>query len=77
MLEHEKGGKFQPIYRDGDNNAFHAAELVVLLSSVRGFKAGSERARQVTTVASATSIVVRCQVTDVDRQSLLERDVIW
>jgi hypothetical protein len=71
----EKAGKFQRIYRDGDNNASRAAELVVLHSSVRGFKAGSERARQVTTVAGATSIVVHCQFTDADGQSLLERDV--
>jgi hypothetical protein len=48
--------KFQHVYRDGDSNASGAADLVVLHSSIRGFKDGSERARQVTTVAGATSI---------------------
>jgi hypothetical protein len=71
----QKAGKFQHIYRDGDSNASGAAEVVVLHSSVRGFKAGSERARQVTTVAGATSITVHCRFTGAEGQSLLERDV--
>ena len=48
--ELEKHGKFQRVYRDGDRDASRDPELVVLHSSVRGFKEGSERARQVTTV---------------------------
>jgi len=35
-------------YRDSDRTAANVADLVVLHSTVRGFKAGSERARQVT-----------------------------
>jgi hypothetical protein len=65
----QKARKFQHIYRDGDSNASGAAEIVVLHSSVRGFKAGSERARQVTTVAGATSITVHCHFTGADGQS--------
>jgi hypothetical protein len=42
----EKRG-FQHVYRDGDRNAAGAADLVVLHSTVRRFKAGSEKARQV------------------------------
>jgi hypothetical protein len=71
----QKKGKFKHVYRDGDSNASGAADLVVLHSSIRGFKGGSERARQVTTVAGATSIKVHCQFTTADGQTVLERDV--
>jgi len=71
----EKHGKFQHVYRDGDRNAISVPDLVVLRSTVRGFKAGSERARQVTTVVGATSIRVHCQFTGTDGKALLERDV--
>src|SRR6266403_2068255 len=71
----DKQGKFQHIYREGDRNATSAADLVVLHSTVRGFKAGSERARQVTTVAGATSATIHCQFTSPDGTSLLESDV--
>lgn len=63
------------IYRDGESSAATAANLVVLHSTVRGFKAGSERARQVTTFAGATSITVHCSFTDQQGTLLLERDV--
>jgi hypothetical protein len=71
----EKQGKFQHVYRDGDRTAATAPDLVVLHSTVRGFKAGSERARQVTTVAGTTSITVHCQFTSLDAKPLLARDV--
>ncbi len=71
----EKQGGFQHVYRDGDRNAANAADLVVLHSTVRGFKAGSERARQVTTIKGATSVSIRCQFTSPDGKSLLEQDV--
>ena len=71
----EKKGGFQHVYRDGDKNAADAADLVVLHSTVRGFKKGSEMARQVTTVAGKTSIDVHCQFTDKDGKSLLEQDL--
>jgi hypothetical protein len=71
----EKQGTFQHVYRDGDRTAASVADLVVLHSTVRGFKAGSERARQVTTVAGATSITVHCQFTSYDAKPLLARDV--
>jgi hypothetical protein len=70
----EKHGKFQHVFRDGDRNATSVGDLVVLHSTVRGFKAGSERARQVTTVAGATSVSVHCQFTTPDRNTLFERD---
>jgi hypothetical protein len=47
----QKNGGFQHVYRQGDHNALGVADLVVLRSTVHGFKQGSEMARQVTTVA--------------------------
>jgi len=71
----EKQGGFQHVYREGDRNADGAADLVVLHSTVRGFKKGSEMARNVTTVSGKTSIDVHCQFTDKDGKSVLERDL--
>ena len=70
----EKQG-FEHVYRDGDRNSADVPNLVILHSTVRQFKPGSEKARQVTTVAGATSIRVRCQFTDRDGHTLLEQDV--
>lgn len=63
------------VYREGDQSGNGVAGLVVLRSTVRGFKQGSERKRQVTTVAGATSITVHCQFTDIQGEVLLERDI--
>ena len=71
----EKQGGFQHVYREGDHNADGAADLIVLHSNVRGFKKGSEMARNVTTVSGKTSIDVHCQFTDKDGKSVLERDL--
>lgn len=71
----EKKGGFRHVYRDGDKNAAGAADLVVLHSTVRGFKKGSEMARQVTTVMGETSIDVHCQFTDKDGKSVLDSDL--
>ena len=70
----EKRG-YQHIYREGDRNASSEAGLIVLHSTVRRFKPGSEEARQVTTVAGATSINVHCQFTNIEGRLLLEQDV--
>ncbi len=71
----EKKDSSWHVYRDGDQNSHKIAGLVVLHSTVRGFKEGSERKRQVTTVAGATSIAVHCQFTDSEGKVLLERDI--
>ena len=47
----------------------------MLHSNVRGFKKGSEMARNVTTVSGKTSIDIHCQFTDRDGKSVLERDL--
>jgi hypothetical protein len=71
----QKKGGIQQVYREGDRNSADAPSLIVLHGTVRGFKIGSERARQVTTVAGGTSISVHCEFTDKDGQLLLARDI--
>ena len=71
----EKKGGFQHVYRQGDRNAEKAADLVVLHSTVTGFKQGNEELRQVTTVAGATSIRMHCVFKDKDGKTVLESDV--
>ena len=71
----QKKGGFTHVYREGDRNAKEAADLVVLHSTVRGFKEGSEKLRQVTTVAGATSIRIHCVFSDKDGKTLLESDI--
>jgi hypothetical protein len=70
-----KKGGFHRVYREGDRNSSAAPDLIVLHSTVRGFKQGSQMAREVTTVAGATSIRVHCEFTDKDGQLLLARDI--
>jgi hypothetical protein len=71
----QKKGGFQHVYREGDHNAGSAEDLVILKSTVRGFKEGSERLRQVTTVAGATSINIHCEFTNRDGRPLVESDI--
>lgn len=71
----EKNGGFQHVYRDGDKRASDVPDIVVLHSNVRGFKKGSEMARQVTTVKGKTSIDVHCRFTDKDGKVLMESDL--
>ena len=76
----QKKGGFQHVYREGDRNSANVPDLLVLHSTVRGFKKGSEMARQVTTVAGATSVSIHCVFTDKDGKALLERDIqgkVW
>lgn len=70
----DKTKRFQHVYRDGDVNAASAPDLVTLHCRVTGFKQGSARARQVTTVAGATSIAVHVQFTDKSGKTLYEQD---
>jgi len=71
----QKKRKFEHIYRDGDRNATERPDTIVLHSTVEGFKQGSERERQVTTVAGTTSIRVHCRFSDMEGHTLLERDL--
>jgi hypothetical protein len=78
--EIQKTGKFQHVYRDGDKAAADTPDLVILEGNVTGFKQGSERAREVTTVAGATKLTVHCQFVDKSGKVVLERDItgkVW
>jgi len=59
----------------GDKAAAGAADLLVLETDATGFKEGSARERQVTTVAGATTIKVHIKLLDKDGKVVLERDV--
>ena len=50
----QKKGGFAHVYREGDRNASSSPDLVILRSNVTGFKEGSQRKREVTTVAGET-----------------------
>jgi len=71
----QKKGGFEHVYRDGDHNADGAPDLIVFHGTVRGFKKGSEMARNVTTVAGKTEIAIHCVFTDKDGKSVLEQDL--
>jgi len=73
--EVKKTGKFQRVYRDGEKGAENEKDLLTLRSLVTGFSEGSARARQVTTVAGATKIKVRVQVSNRDGRMIIDRDV--
>ena len=75
LIQQLENRGFQRVYRDGDRNAASVPGLIVLHSTVRRFKRGSERSREVTTVAGATSIDIHCQFTNAEGQTVLERDV--
>ena len=73
--EVSKSGKFQHVFRSGDPTAGDAPDLVILRMKVKGFKQGSQRTREVTTVAGATSVELGVQVTARDGKVLVDRDV--
>ncbi|HEU4769412.1 MAG TPA: hypothetical protein VFS77_18735 [Pyrinomonadaceae bacterium] len=70
-----KKSVFEHVYRDGDNSAAAERDLIALQCTVQKFEKGSEKMRQVTTVAGATSITLRCQFRDKGGIPLLERDI--
>jgi hypothetical protein len=76
MLQLIKTKKFQHVYRSGDRTAADAPDLVVLHLIPEAFKPGSQKEREVTTVAGATSIKVKVQFTSREGKVLLEKDVV-
>src|SRR5690348_13860658 len=48
-----KTGKFRHVYRSGDRTAADAKDLLILRTRVVGFQQGSQKKREVTTVAGA------------------------
>jgi hypothetical protein len=73
--EVSKSGKFQHVYRSGDRAAKDVPDLVILRMKVEGFKQGSQRTREVTTVAGATSVDLGVQVTNRNGKVLVDREV--
>src|SRR5207302_8610670 len=75
LNEIAKSKKFEHVYRDGDQQAAVDPNLLTLEVSLQGFKKGSAEARQVTTVAGATSIRAQVHLSDGKGQSLLNKNV--
>jgi len=75
ILQIEKTGKFQHVYRSGDKNAANVSDLVTLHTRARAFTEGSQKKREVTTVMGATSLTVNVRITDHVGQSIVDRDI--
>ena len=75
VQEVSKSGKFQHVYRSGDRAASDVPDLVTVRMKVKGFKHGSQRTREVTTLAGATSLDLGVEVTGRDGKVLVDRDV--
>lgn len=68
-------GGFQHVYRSGDRRATNASGLLTLRTTVEGFKRGSEKKREVTTVAGWTIIKTAVQLVTRDGRTLMDRQV--
>lgn len=66
--------KFQHVYRSGDRTAADAPDLIILHLIPEAYKPGSQKEREVTTVAGATSIKVKVQFSSREGKVLLEKD---
>jgi len=75
ILQIEKTGKFQHVYRSGDKDAINVPDLVTLHTKARAFTEGSQKKREVTTVMGATSLTVNVRITDHAGQSIVDRDI--
>ena len=75
ILQLNKTKKFQHVYRSGDRTAADAPDLVILHLIPEAFKPGSQKEREVITVAGATSIKVKVQFTSREGTVLLEKEV--
>jgi hypothetical protein len=71
----QKTGKFQHVYRSGDKDAVAAPDLVTLHLTAQSFKEGSQKKREVVTVAGWSSITLKVHITDHAGQTLVDRDV--
>ena len=75
ILQIEKTGKFQHVYRSGDKDAANVPDLVTLRTTAQAFTEGSQKEREVTTVKGATSLTVNVRITDHAGQSIVDRDI--
>jgi len=70
-----KTGKFPHVYRSGDHAAAGTPDLLILRTGVEGFKQGSQKQREVTTVAGATTIKTRVEVVTRDGRTVVNREI--
>lgn len=75
LKELNKTKQFRQVIRDGDRNANHVSDLLILKTTVEKYTAGSETKRAVTTVSGATKLTVRSQLCTRDGRTVLERTV--
>jgi hypothetical protein len=68
-------GEFQKVFRGGDHEAKDIPDLVVLHTTILGFKEGSEIKREVTTVAGGTAVAVTATITKADGSVLSNHDL--
>jgi hypothetical protein len=61
-----RDGEFKQVFRGGDREAKNVPDLVVLRTTILGFKEGSEIKREVTTVAGGTAVAVTATITKAD-----------
>ena len=70
-----KEGRFQHVCRSGDRRATGAPDLLILRTTVERFKLGSEKEREVTTVAGWTIIKADVQLVTWGGRTLMDRKV--
>ncbi len=75
IMQIQKTGKFQHVYRSGDKDAASAPDLVTLRMTAQSFKKGSQKKREVTTVTGSSSIILKVHITDHTGQTLVDREV--
>jgi hypothetical protein len=75
LKELAKTKQFKEVYRSGDRNANDVPGLLILKTTVQKYSPGSETKRAVTTVAGATKLNVRIQLSTRDGHLVLEHVV--
>lgn len=70
-----KAGGLQHVYRSGDRRATDEPNLLTMHTTIEGFKRGSEKEREVTTVAGWTLIKAEVQLVTRDGHILMDRQV--
>jgi len=75
ILQVEKTKKFQHVYRSGDRTAADVPDLVIMRLVPQAYKAGSQKEREVTTVAGSTSVKIKLTFSDKSGKVLMEKDI--
>jgi len=75
VLQVEKTKKFQHVYRSGDRTAVNVPDLVIMRLVPQAYKAGSQKEREVTTVAGSTSIRIKLTFSDKNGKVLMEKEI--